>query len=248
MKKTFLQTIGQIRQTSLPRRGQRVLTLSTMAILFTGIIAFASIPGGDGVIHSCYLKNGGLRVIDSTEQCKSNETALNFNQTGPQGPQGPQGPAGPIGPQGPQGLQGLQGTTGATGNTGYTGAIGPTGPAGANGTSDAYIARAPASGFISLDSDIVSVSVPAGSYVINSKMTLVSGDHDPQTAQCTLSTGDFSEARVGGGENAGASRMVLSLQDAATFNATTTITVHCNGYHIAVEKSVLTAIKVNNIH
>ena len=245
MKKTFLQTIRQIRQTSLPRRGQRVLTLSTMAILFTGIIAFASIPGGDGVIHSCYLKNGGLRVIDSTEQCKSNETALNFNQTGPQGPQGP---AGPIGPKGPQGLQGLQGLQGPQGTTGATGDTGATGPAGTNGTSDAYIARAPASGFIFLDSDIVSVSVPAGSYVIIAKMTLVSADGDPQTAQCTLSTGDFSEARVGGGESAGASRMVLSLQDAATFNATTTITVHCNGFHIAVEKSVLTAIKVNNIH
>ena len=245
MNKSFLQTIRQIRQTSLPHRGQRVLALSTMAILLTGIIAFASIPGGNGVINGCYLKSGGLRVIDSAEQCKSNETALNFNQTGPQGPQGP---AGPIGPQGPQGLQGPQGTTGATGNTGYTVATGPTGPAGANGTSDAYIARAPASGFIFLDSDIVSVSVPAGSYVINSKMTLVSADGDPQTAQCTLSTGDFSEARVGGGESAGASRLVLSLQDAATFNATTTITVHCNGFHIAVEKSVLTAIKVNTIH
>ena len=244
MKKTILQTIKQIRQTNPSRRAQRVLALSTMAILFTGIIAFASIPGGDGVIHGCYVKNtsansGGLRVIDSAEQCRSYEIALNFNQTGPQGP------AGPIGPQGLQGSQGPQGTPGATGDTGATG---PAGPAGANGTSDAYIARAPASGFIFLDSDIVSVSVPAGSYVINSKLVLVIADADPQTAQCTLSTGDFSEARVGGGESAGASRLVLSLQDAATFNAATTITVHCNGFHIAVEKSVLTAIKVNTIH
>lgn len=241
MKKTFLQTIQQIRQTKLRHRGQRVLAFSLMAILFTGIIAFASIPGGDGVINGCYSKSGGaLRVIDgSVTQCKSGETSLNFNQTGPQGPQGP------AGPQGPQGQQGSQGATGATGNTGSIGATGPTGPAGANGTSDAYIARVP--GRISLDADIVSVTVPAGSYVINSKMTLVTEDDDPQTATCTLSTGDEGSSRLGGA-SAGASTMVLSLQDAATFNADTTITVHCNGFHIDAANRVLTAIKVNTIH
>jgi len=61
-------------------------------ILLTAIIAFASIPGPGGVINSCYHKNdGSLRIIDSTEQCKANEEALNFNQTGPQGPTGPSG-------------------------------------------------------------------------------------------------------------------------------------------------------------
>ncbi len=88
MKKTFLQTIEQLGLSSLQRRrrGRRVLMLSTMTVLFTSIIAFASIPGPDGVIHGCFNTKGesGLRIIDSTAQCKSNETALNFNQTGPQ--------------------------------------------------------------------------------------------------------------------------------------------------------------------
>src|SRR5215203_3446328 len=107
------------------RHGRRLLVLSTMAVLFTGIIAFASIPGGDGIIYGCYSRSGGaLRIIDaSITQCKQGETSLNFNQTGPQGPQGIQGPAGPAGPQGPQGPQG---ETGAAG------------PAGAAGTSQAY--------------------------------------------------------------------------------------------------------------
>lgn len=86
MKKTFLHTIGLLGLNGMQRRSRRVLMLSTMTVLFTSIIAFASIPGPDGVIHGCYKKNGdlGLRIIDSTEQCKSNEIALNFNQTGPQ--------------------------------------------------------------------------------------------------------------------------------------------------------------------
>ena len=105
MKKNFLLSIGQKGLSSLQGRGRRTLVLSTMTVLFMGIIAFASIPGANGVIYGCYTNsNGTLRVIDnSTTQCKSNETALNFNQTGPQGPRG------------------LQGETGATGATGAPG-------------------------------------------------------------------------------------------------------------------------------
>ncbi len=53
-----------------------------------------------GVIHSCRKNNtGDLRVIDidAGQTCAGNETALNWNQTGPQGPAGPQGPPGPAG-------------------------------------------------------------------------------------------------------------------------------------------------------
>jgi hypothetical protein len=61
----------------------------------------ASIPDSGGVIHGCYRSNGSLSIIDSaTQTCTGNETALNWNQTGPQGPAGPQGPQGPAGPAG----------------------------------------------------------------------------------------------------------------------------------------------------
>lgn len=129
MKKTFLSTIGQLGLSNLPIRNRRVFMFSTMAVLLTSIIAFASIPGPNGVIYGCYNNtNGQLRVIDnSTTQCKQNETALNFNQTGPQGPQGP------VGPVGPQGLQGIQGVPGPQGPQGETGPAGPQGPAGTGG-------------------------------------------------------------------------------------------------------------------
>lgn len=69
-----------------------------LAILFGGI-AYASIPDGSGVIHGCYMNSTGrLKVIDSASQtCGTGETALNWNQTGPQGAVGPAGPTGPAG-------------------------------------------------------------------------------------------------------------------------------------------------------
>src|SRR6476620_12226392 len=134
MKNNLLMMIETLRSRS--GGGKKWLTLSTMMILFTGIIAFASIPGGDGVIHACYSRSGGaLRVIDgSVTQCKSGETSLDFNQSGPQGPQGLQGPTGP------QGMIGSPGAAGPVGATGPAGPVGPVGPAGANGSSQAFTA------------------------------------------------------------------------------------------------------------
>jgi hypothetical protein len=73
-----------------------------VAIVGAGI-AVAAIPDANGVIHGCRdNKTGALRVIDSEagQECGSRETALNWNQTGPQGPVGLQGPAGADGVSG----------------------------------------------------------------------------------------------------------------------------------------------------
>ena len=69
--------------------------------------AFASIPDASGVIHGCYnTTNGSQRIIDTAvASCKIGETAIQWNQTGPQGPQGPTGPQGPPGPTGQSGAQ-----------------------------------------------------------------------------------------------------------------------------------------------
>lgn len=60
-----------------------------------GGLAWAAIPDSAGTIHGCYNAKGALSVIDGTSNCKSNETALTWNQTGLRGATGPQGPAGP---------------------------------------------------------------------------------------------------------------------------------------------------------
>jgi hypothetical protein len=56
--------------------------------------ALAAIPDASGVIHGCYKPSDGkLRVIDTEagKTCASEETALVWNQTGPQGSVGPSG-------------------------------------------------------------------------------------------------------------------------------------------------------------
>jgi hypothetical protein len=65
-----------------------LLVLATGAVLAAVRgIAYASIPGPDGLINGCRHKNSGaLRVIDSEATCSSSEVALNWNQAGPTGP------------------------------------------------------------------------------------------------------------------------------------------------------------------
>jgi hypothetical protein len=225
MKTTLLNRFKQTLSGHLRARSRKALGFSTIILGLTGIVAFASIPGGDGVIHGCYAKSGGaMRIIDgSVTQCKSGETSLNFNQTGSQGIQGVQGP---IGPAGPQGLQGTQGLTGATGETG---------PAGAAGTSEVWATQ----GLTTPQT----VNVPAGSYVINARADGFNTDNGPQTLTCSLSTGDASSVTLGGWRYSGS----VSLQDTAVFNAPATVTITCSGPGINVFQK-LTVIKVSVIH
>jgi hypothetical protein len=73
--------------------------IGSILFVVAGTIAFASIPDSVGVIHGCFkTQSGQLRVIDAaTAQCSPSETAISWNQIGPQGPQGPAGPQGPPG-------------------------------------------------------------------------------------------------------------------------------------------------------
>ena len=227
MKNIFLLSVLRKIFNEIQGRGRRVIMLSTMTILLTGIIAFAGIPGANGVIYGCYNKNGdsSLRIIDSTAQCKANEIALNFNQTGPQGLQG---------------LQGLQGADGATGATG---------PAGANGTSEAYIARQtnPNARRINFPTVILSKNVPAGSYVINAKVEGTNIDGSPRRFKCELSTGDISIASL----NDFGETKILALQDTVTFDAPATINLICGvgtPDDALADRFVITAIKVDVVY
>jgi Collagen triple helix repeat (20 copies) len=134
------------------RQRSRLLALGAGAVLVLSVgIAFAAIPDASGVINGCFVSGQGqLRVIDKDkgETCKSNETAISWNQKGPKGDTGPQGatgvqgatgPPGATGQPGPQGQTGPQGTQGPAGGTGLqgadgaTGAQGPPGPPGSEG-------------------------------------------------------------------------------------------------------------------
>jgi len=103
--------------------------------------------------------------------------------------------------------------------------------------------------FFVLDSpgrDVIFRQVPAGSYFISFRVSLRNDTDSPQTASCTLSTGDSATIRLDGEEDGDSG--VLVLQDVATFGAPTTISVHCTGFQIVTSgRIVMTALKVGSI-
>lgn len=81
------------------RRGLSVAGAAA-ALVLAGGVAYASIPGPDGVIHGCRKTSGGdVKVVDSAAACPSGYAALNWSQAGPPGPAGASGPAGVLGYQ-----------------------------------------------------------------------------------------------------------------------------------------------------
>lgn len=68
----------------------------------------------NGLIEGCYNnRTGTLRVATASLPCKTDgsnppETAISWNQVGPQGAKGDTGPVGPQGQEGDPGLTGLE--------------------------------------------------------------------------------------------------------------------------------------------
>ena len=65
------------------RSGSAGLLLAASIAVMTGALAFASIPGSNGVFHGCVrTSTGALRLIDTDEgqTCKASETAVSWNR------------------------------------------------------------------------------------------------------------------------------------------------------------------------
>ena len=124
---------------TLGTRGLRMVLGAIGILVAAAGVAWATIPGANGVINGCYARSGGtLRVIDGTvTTCKAGETSLNWNLAGQQGPQGPPGLQGPQGPQGAKGEAGSQGVQGQKGDPGAQGLPGPQGEQGVPGSAGA---------------------------------------------------------------------------------------------------------------
>jgi Collagen triple helix repeat (20 copies) len=193
------------------RRGARWLALSGAALCMTAGVAYATIPDGNGVYTACMLKSvGTIRLIDPSlsstsllSHCSSFETQITWNQQGQPGAQGPQGLKGDTGPQGPAGPQGLQGGPGLQGPKGDPGSPGATGPPGPSTPVDAWFAAndAPASSV-----GQVSLTVPAGSYLVNANAQANGDAVGVTNVNCDLSTTtqtsglDSKSARLTGGD------------------------------------------------
>jgi Collagen triple helix repeat (20 copies) len=142
----------------LSRKSWWVVGLVASLAIAVVTIVQATIPDTSGVIHACYRANGNLRLVDKSS-CTSSETALTWNQAGPQGPAGATGPVGAPGPQGAPGPAGTPGPQGASGPQGQPGTPGPAGVAGYEITSTHQT--------LSLNGSIdVTATCPAGKRVI----------------------------------------------------------------------------------
>jgi len=121
----------------LTRFAGRGAALTAVGVVVLAAVTFVSAHGpgpSDQIIHACVQdRNGTIRIVDGTAECGPNNSALDWNATGPTGPIGPQGIQGEMGIQGETGPQGSQGLPGPQGTQGVPGIQGETGPQGEQG-------------------------------------------------------------------------------------------------------------------
>jgi hypothetical protein len=114
---------------------------SPVVAAMVSAVLTASVVGGvalaqtetPGVVNACVHKNGNVRIVESSADCKPNETFRTWNESGAVGPVGPQGPPGIQGAAGPAGPPGPMGPAGPPGLPGSPGPMGPQGPQGPKG-------------------------------------------------------------------------------------------------------------------
>jgi hypothetical protein len=155
-------------------------------------------------VKGCYDKNNGAIRILTSGSCKANETAISWNEVGPQGEKGEtgsQGPAGLQGETGAQGPSGPQGDKGETGSQGETGAPGPpglpgpqgekgdTGAQGPAGSSDAYVSG-PEPFLVLTDGSFQPITaltnLPAGKYLLSFSVLLRQASQEKTSVRCVL--------------------------------------------------------------
>ena len=148
--------MNESRGRSVRMLGGRRFGLPVAAAVILSLAGVSAVAAAEGDTYSgCISPTNYLVKVaigaEPSEPCDSDETQIQFNQTGPEGPegdpgetglqgevgaQGPQGPQGEVGSPGPQGevgSPGPQGLQGDPGETGPQGEVGPEGPQGEPG-------------------------------------------------------------------------------------------------------------------
>lgn len=184
----------------------RFWLLATVAAVGVAGTAYATIPGGDGVIHGCYAKSGGaLRVIDaSVTNCKSGETSLDWTQRGIPGPAGPQGQKGEPGEPGPPGPAGAVDSFGASNGNDVV-----------DLTPDAQVT-------------VISKDVPAGNYAVFASGELVDSTQDATVVCEFTADGERIQTSNSSLVNDANERDRISLMGHAAFAGGGTLKVTCN--------------------
>ena len=163
-----------------------------VCLVLVGIMAraAATIPSGDGIISSCYVKTtGGLRVIDPevspSQACRNGEVPLSWNQEGRDGEPGADGAVGPSGPAGPPG---------------------PGGAPDVYYTDDVMNAGAVGFGW----ETVTSKDVPAGNYLVEGRVSVASRTNS-MPVTCELRTAETMGETKGATNGGWAGQIDLTL-------------------------------------
>jgi hypothetical protein len=229
-----------------------VSTLLTAGLTVGVTVASAS---GPNVTYYACLHKGQLSHVRTTPPtCASGAARISWNSQGANGLTNFQlaqengfqgtvsqwlaslvGPRGPQGAQGVQGVQGMQGPPGTPGPPAYN-VYNDTGPS------------------FSTNTTIGSLSLAAGSYVLNAKLFVFNGSGSPAEDDCYLATGSgvtqvfLDDSRAGPESN---QEETVALQSVNTFSTATTVYVGCtDGNSVGSQQAdylSITAIKVSSI-
>ncbi|HUF70732.1 MAG TPA: hypothetical protein VMM79_18935 [Longimicrobiales bacterium] len=184
------------------------------------------------LIYACYVPSSGtvyrIKETDLKQACVSAQhVEFSWNQQGPQGPQG---------------VQGIQGIQGVAGPTGATGADGAPGAPGAAGVSEV---RQASNG---LNAGPLSVSVPAGSYLVMASAGAQNTDTDRQIAVCSLQGSVVtSQFLAGASPDSEGDRENFAIMGTVVLAAPGTITIECGGFAIEAVYKRMFVIKVTSI-
>ena len=237
-------TLGTIKGSGAP--GYIPKFLDDYSIVSSGIVEIQGNVGIGTVNPLAKLDVvGGIRIEGTGNGLTFGDGSSVYNRASLIGPQGP------MGLQGVQGQAGPQGPAGAAGPVGPAGPTGPIGPTGASGMSHAWTASI---GFSTVAltttatyTEVVQLSVPAGTYIIFGKVFVENSDSTAQGFGCALSTGDESAVFLQAWGNGGDSTMI-PLEDSATFSTPTTISLKCAADNGAASYAKLTAIAVDQLN
>lgn len=192
-------------------------------LLASAGVAVAAIPDSDGVIHACHSKNSGALRVSDTGTCKSTEIGLSWNNVGP---------AGAVGAEGPKGDQGDPGTPGVS--------------------TALKAGKRETTNVANTDVHIVSLTVPAGSYVLQAKASVQQVYGSGFTyGLCEVRSGhaddfDFSYFDFPDGYPQGST---VSMLNTASYSASTTVKMTCYaaGRRVDVSHAVIVATKVGSV-
>jgi Pentapeptide repeats (8 copies)/Collagen triple helix repeat (20 copies) len=212
----------------------RSALIAATALLVVSGIAYAAIPDSSGIIHGCYTTSSAhgqhlLTVHDTAQSptCRRGETAIQWNQTGPQGPAGAVGATGPkgdTGATGPAGMAGPKGDTGAAGPAGATGPAGPAGPQGLPGSTSTTLCPGCALSGANLTGAILPRAYLSGADLSDATLAGASLSGATLTGanmfDSDLTSADLTNAALGGADlsNATLTRATLTNADLTSAN------------------------------